>query len=239
MDFRYLEFLLSFYSWIAIILCVILIIWLISLPFHEHRLPISEINLIFVKVKLDPSRHIIDGVVFVMLFTSFISMWAIQLRIKDEIDHLERQQFVSIPFAPTDDWQRKEDARQAAIKKQWETLYDKITHSKNTALFAFITYNPQTNELNDSNVQNVLWFIIRWVPLLFIAFWGYVLIKEAVSESKITRSSGVIWFPVIGIVFGATFLWYWLRMIHNDYYDEVTNSVLKLAMLANGLHAGR
>ena len=71
MDFRYLEFLLSAYSWIAIILCVILTIWLISLPFHEHRLPI-EINFIFFKVKLDPAPHIIDGVAFVMLFTCFI-----------------------------------------------------------------------------------------------------------------------------------------------------------------------
>ena len=238
MDFRYLEFLLSAYSWIAIILCVILIIWLISLPFHEHRLPISEVNLILFKVKLDPSPHIIDWVVFVMLFTCFISMWAIQFRIKDEIDHLEQQQFVSIPFAPTDDWQRKEDARQAAIKKQWETLYDNITHSRNTVLFAFMSYDPQANETNDSDVQNILWFIIRWAPLLFIGFWGYALIKEVVSESRITRGSGVIWWPVIGIVFGATVLWYFLRMIHNGYYDEITNSVLKLAMLANGLHPG-
>jgi hypothetical protein len=221
------------------ILCVILIAWLISLPFHEHRLPINEINLILFKVKLDPSPHIIDGVVFVMLFASLMSMWAIQFRIKDEIDHLEQPQFVSIPFAATDEWQHKEDARQAATKKQWETLYDKITHSKNTALFAFIRYDPETNEPTDSDVQNVLWFIIKWVPLLFIAFWGYVLIKEAVVESRIARGSGVIWYPVIGLVFGATMLWYWLRMIQNDYHDEITKSVLKIGMLANGLYPGQ
>jgi hypothetical protein len=164
-------------------------------------------------------------------------MWAIQFRTKDEIDHLEQQQFVSIPFAATDEWRRKEDARQAAIREKWVTLYDKITHSKNTALFAFIRYDSQTpNELNESDVQNVLWFIIKWVPPLFIGFWGYVLIKEAVLEAKITRGRGVIWWPVTGLVFGATVLWKWLTMIQNDYYGDMTKLVLNIAMLANGLH---
>jgi|SRR5689334_3539549 len=88
--------------------------------------------------------------------------------INDEIEHLEQQQSVSIPFGATVEWLRAEDARKVALKNDWETLYDKITHSKNTALFAFIRYDPQRpNELTESDVQNVLWFIIGWVPLLF------------------------------------------------------------------------
>jgi hypothetical protein len=151
---------------------------------------------------------------------------------------LTHQQFESIPFPATDDWiaelrkqAAKEDARRTAMKKQWETLYDEMTHSKTTALFAFIRYDPKTNNLIESDVQNVLWYVIMWIPPLFIGFWGYVLIRLAVSESSMRRGSGVIWWPITGVATGALLLWKWLGLIHNEYYSEITRSVRGIAML--------
>src|SRR5437773_1276855 len=128
MDLRYLEFLLTAYSWIAILLCGILIIWLI-------RLPITEINLLVVKVKTEISKHIMDGIVFVMLIVCLNPMNIIQHRITDEVANLRLQYAYQYSSDPDDSWRRKEDARRAAIKKQWEGLYDELTHSKNTAVF--------------------------------------------------------------------------------------------------------
>jgi hypothetical protein len=233
MDFRYLEFLLTAYSWSAIILCVSLVLWLV-------RLPLTELNLLLFKVKVDLSQYMMDRIVVVIFIVCLQSMWTIQFRIKDEIDNLTHQQFESeIPFpatdGTTDDWlarareqRAKEDARQAAIKKQWETLYDEITHSKNTAAFAFIRHDTETNQLIECDVQNVVWYIIMWVPPLFVAFWGYVVIKQVVYDSF---GSGVIWWPVFGLAMGALLLWQWLGIIHNIYV-EITRSVLEIAMLA-------
>jgi hypothetical protein len=170
----------------------------------------------------------IDGVVLVMLFTCLISMWGIRFRINDEIANLRNQQFESvIPSDPQD-----------AVEKQWATLYDELTHSTNTALFAFIRYDHQTKELIECDIQNIVWYIIMIAPLMFVSFWVYSFIKQPVSESLIRGGSGIIWWLIRGFVAVALFLWTWWTMMHNV-YTAITKSVLDIAMLANGLSYGQ
>jgi hypothetical protein len=167
-------------------------------------------------------------------------MWILRFRIHDELENLKQQQFEStIPFSATDDWRQKEEARQAAIRKQWDTLYDELTHSKNTALFAFIRYNRDTKELIECDVQNVLWYSIMCMPPLFLGFWGYVIIKDAAIDSRMRHGRGVIWWPLIGLASGSIFLLWWVRFIQNDYYAQITRSLREIAMLANGLSYGQ
>jgi hypothetical protein len=179
MDLRYLEFLLATYSWIAIVFCGVLLIWAV-------RVPITEVQLFFVKIKTEIwFRKII--VVFALWLLPY-SLNSINQKITDEIQNLQQQQYVNIPYFSVSDLdkansrKREDDARRASIKKQWEALYDKLTHSINTMAFAFIRYNPETNNLTESTVQTIIMYVMMYFPLLFIIFEGCIVTKSIMVD---------------------------------------------------------
>ena len=150
MDLRYLHFLLSACSWLTVIFCVIMLLWIVLND-------VSEISLGPVKLKLVFAIRSL-GLLLVLMFGYCEIMGDLEDKIAAE---LEKQGVLYV-----------EHSEHADDKKTLTGFYDTITHDLNTAAFAFLTTEADENNrvfnIRPSIVQYYIKYILYILPVIFV-----------------------------------------------------------------------
>lgn len=205
MDLRYLEFLLSAYSWILSGFLLVTSLWIISNK-------ITEIG--FGPLKIVPSIHVKTLVSFVVLFGSFAWM---MIALKAEIGKEFNVQIERQVRNPRDGHITSEE------KEKWAAMWKEMPYSSKYPIFSQIrvdTHNEISNmiygsrreKIDFSIVQRYLFWTILFLPLVALGLEYYVAVSQhGFSLTSVWAGSALVFISVGGPWFtGVNSHWTWL-----------------------------